>query len=301
MPSIESKLFYHLLRFINKKRFLEMQFTFGRFDFYNCKEPPKEIYKICNVDKNQFMGRNVFTLCPKKDRVSASHILYLHGGAYVQNFVKQHWRFLAMLVRETHCTVTAPDYPLAPEYTYRDAFEMLVPLYQRLLSKVEQGNSILMGDSAGGGLALALAQKLKVERLPPPQSLILLSPWLDIALNNPEIKAIDRFDPFLSVKGLRKAGLAYAGQSNIDGHMLSPINGPLEQVGDISVFIGSRDLLVADARKLKVLGAKKGIAINYREYKDMVHVWMFLGFPEAKLAQKEIFNLIIDKDNARSS
>src|SRR5688500_10386609 len=97
-PSIESRLFYHLLRFINKKRFLEMQFVFGRFDFYNCKVPPTEIHKTCHVDKYQVCDRNVFTLSPKDRQLSShnSHILYLHGGAYVQNFVKQHWRFMAM-------------------------------------------------------------------------------------------------------------------------------------------------------------------------------------------------------------
>ena len=175
-PSIGSKLFYHLLRFINKKRFLEMQFAFGRFDFYNCKEPPKEIYRICNVGKSQVGGRNVFVLSPK-NHVSSNHILYLHGGAYVQSFVKQHWRFLSMLVRETNCTVTAPDYPLAPEYNYKHAFEMLVPLYRQILKSVKPKNTLLMGDSAGGGLALALAQKIKLENLPSPDQLILLSPF----------------------------------------------------------------------------------------------------------------------------
>lgn len=271
-----------------------MQFAFRRFDFYNCKEPPKEIYKVCNVERRQVKGSNVFTLTPK-EQVSRDHILYLHGGAYVQNFVKQHWRFLSMLVEQTNCTITAPAYPLAPEYTHKDAFEMFIPLYQEIITKVEPGHTILMGDSAGGGLALALAQKIKLEKLPRPDRIILLSPWLDITLSNPAIEEIDRLDPFLSVKGLRKAGLVYAGQSDPNSFMLSPINGELEQVGEISIFIGTRDLLVADARKLKMLGDKKGIFINYREYKDMVHVWMFLSFPEAKLAQKEIFDLIMDK------
>lgn len=296
IPSIESKLFYQLLRFINKKRFLEMQFAFRRFNFRNCTEPPKEIYKVCNVGKNQVEGRNVFILSPKK-KISSNHILYLHGGAYVQNFVKQHWRFLSMLVRETNCTVIAPDYPLAPEYNYKHTFEMLVSLYQQILISVKPENIMLMGDSAGGGLALALAQKIKLEKLPPPDQLILLSPWLDITLTNPAITEIDRLDPFLSVKGLRKAGLVYAGQSDPNYFMLSPINGELEQVGDISIFIGTYDLLVADARKLKSIAEKKCVAINYREYPGMVYVWMFLSFPEAKLAQKEIFELIIGRKN----
>lgn len=291
MPSIESKLFYQLLRFINKKKFLEMQFAFRRFDFYSCKEPPKEIYKSCNVEKSHASGRNVFTLSPKNG-VSSTHILYLHGGAYVQNFMKQHWRFLAMLVKETNCTVTAPDYPLAPEYSYKDAFEMLMPLYGEIVNRVTPDALMLMGDSAGGGLALALAQTIKREQWRQPDQLILLSPWLDITLNNPAIEEVDRLDPFLSVKGLRQAGLAYARDADPNCFLLSPINGTLEQVGKISIFIGSHDLLVADARKLKSMADKRNVPVNYREYPGMVHVWMFLSFPEARLAQKEICDVI---------
>lgn len=292
MASIESKLYYYLLRLIKKKRFLEMQFAFGRFDFYNCKKPPREISAFCHVAQRQVGGRKVFTLTPRDVVPTSYHILYLHGGAYVQNFVKQHWRFMSLLVRETGCTVTAPDYPLAPRFTYREAFAMVQSLYQDITN--ENGNSdvILMGDSAGGGFALALAQKIRIEKLPPPRKVILLSPWLDLTLSNRAIRDVDQLDPFLSVEGLRKAGRAYAGETDPNFFMLSPVNGPLDGVGEISVFIGSRDLLVADARELKKRAAARGIFINYREYQDMVHVWMFLNFPEAISAQQEILDLV---------
>jgi acetyl esterase/lipase len=297
MASIESKLFYLFLRLIKKKKFLELQFAFGKFDFYDSKEPPREINKVCNVEKLQRHGRNVFILTPKTKK-SGVHILYLHGGAYVQNFVKQHWKFLAMLVERTHCTITAPDYPLAPKYTYVDAFEMVIPLYKEILLRSD-GHTILMGDSAGGGFALALAQRIKSENMMQPEKIILLSPWLDISLSNPEIKKISPVDPFLSVVGLRKAGECYAGNSGPENFMLSPINGPLEQLGSISIFIGSKDIFVADTRKLNKLADKKGIPINYREYPDMVHVWMLLNFQESKAARQEIVTLIMEKEEAR--
>src|SRR5690606_14370180 len=109
--------------------------------------------------------------------------------------VKQHWEFLSMLVHQTHCTITAPAYPLAPQFTCVDAYNMLTPLYKEITSNAGAVNTILMGDSAGGGLALALAQKIKADNIPTPGKIILLSPWLDITLNNPEIKKIDSTDP----------------------------------------------------------------------------------------------------------
>jgi acetyl esterase/lipase len=293
MASIESKLFYLFLRLIKKKKFLELQFAFGKFDFYDSKQPPKEINKICNVEKRQVHGHNVFTLTPKTKR-SDVHILYLHGGAYVQNFVKQHWKFLAMLVEHTHCTIIAPDYPLAPKYTYVDAFEMVTPLYKEIMLRSE-GNTILMGDSAGGGFALALAQRIKSEKMAQPEKIILLSPWLDATLSNPEIKKISPLDPFLSVVGLRKAGQCYAGNSDLENCMISPINGSLDQLGPISIFIGSKDIFVADTRRLNRIACKKGLSVNYREYPDMVHVWMLLNFPESKVARQEIISLIMEK------
>jgi acetyl esterase/lipase len=292
MASAESKLFYHFLRLIKKKKFLEMQFAFGKFDFYDSKEPPKNIYKICNVDKRLVNGRNVFTLTPKTKK-SNIRILYLHGGAYVQNFVKQHWAFLAMLVKHTHCTIVTPDYPLAPKYTYRDVFNMVIPLYKELVDG--GGQTILMGDSAGGGLALALAQKMRLEGMAQPNKIILLSPWLDITLSNPEIDQIDDFDPFLGVEGLRKAGLRYAGNTDPQNFMLSPAYGPIERLGSISIFAGSKDILVADARKLNRIAQEKGISMNYREYPDMVHVWMLLNFPESKAARQEIVSLLLNE------
>ena len=198
-----------------------------------------------------------------------------------------------MLVRTTHCTITAPDYPLAPNHTYVEAFNMITPLYEQIIADAGTNNTIVMGDSAGGGFALALCQKLKFDNIPQPGRIILLSPWLDITLKNPEIKILDAEDPFLGVQGLRQAGLAYAGNSDPNYFMLSPINGPLTELGQITIFIGTKDLLVADTRRLLALAHEQEVSIDYREYEDMVHVWMLLYFRESKKAQKEIEELIL--------
>jgi len=287
-------LFNLLLILINKKNFLEMQFAFGKFDFYSSKEPPEETREFCHVEKRQVSGRNVFTLSSRVQK-SSRHILYLHGGAYVQTFVKQHWKFLAMLVKETHCTITAPDYPLAPEFTFLDAYSMVVPLYKEIIVHAGAENTILMGDSSGGGFALGLAQKMKANENVVPYKIILLSPWLDVTLDNPEIPKSDQTDPFLSAKALRKAGLVFAGSSDPHNPMLSPINGSLEGLRGISLFIGSCDLLAVDARRLRNRALEQNVPINYREYEEMGHVWMLLNFRESKQAKREISDLIIDR------
>jgi epsilon-lactone hydrolase len=291
LASTQSKLLHILLRMVNKKNFLKGQFIIGKLDFFNCSEPPSEIAATCHIDKYQLNGHNVFTLKPRIGGCD-KHILYLHGGAYVASFVKQHWRFLRYLVDTLKCTITAPDYPLAPTYTYKEAFAMLVPLYKELISKIDPYHFILMGDSAGGGFALALAQKMKEEHVKQPEHIILLSPWLDISLTNPEIKSIDPFDPFLGLEGLQRAGKAYAGSTRLDHYLLSPLYGSIEGLGRISLFIGSKEILVADARKLKIMAQSKDVHFEYFEYEDMVHVWMLLNLPESKKARLQIVDII---------
>lgn len=294
MASLKSRAFNVFLRIIRKKHFLKKQFDFGRFDFYNAPEPPPEIAELCAVEKRSNGSRNIFVLRPKKGS-STKHILYLHGGAYVQNFVKQHWTFLGGLVHSLHCSITAPDYPLAPKHTFRDSFDMVVPLYREMVAAHPPADVILMGDSAGGGFALALALHLRTLGLPQPSKIFLFSPWLDLTLENPAIEKIDPTDPFLGVAGLRKAGIAYAGGADRKHYMLSPINGTFEGLADVYLFIGSRDVLVADARELKVRMAAQNHKLHYYEYEDMIHVWMFLNFEESRAARGEIIRLIGDE------
>jgi|SRR5690606_31982873 acetyl esterase/lipase len=296
MASLESKAFSVFLTLINKKAFLRKQFEFGRFDFFQSPQPHRELRRKCTVETRTFHNRNVFTLHPKQT-ASGTHILYLHGGAYVQNFTKQHWTFLGMLIDATRCTITAPDYPLAPTHTYRDVFAMMVPLYKELTRSAHPSRIIVMGDSSGGGMALALAQLIAKENGPQASVLILLSPWLDITLENPAILDIDPLDPFLGIDGLKKAGASYAGDAPSDHYLLSPINGPAEGLPDVYLFAGSRDILTADARKWVSLMKQQGKAVHYYEYKDMIHVWMLLNFPESRNAREKIISIVGARDD----
>ena len=293
MASSQSKLLTAFLRLIHKKGFLRKQLASGKLNLFSAPMPPSFVLRTCQVYKFQINGRNVFTLKPKNRSKTNREILYLHGGAYVQNFNIFHWKFLADLVVATNSTITAPDYPLAPAQTYKESFEMVMALYRQVLVKTTTQNLIIMGDSSGGGFALALAQKLREEAISQPSQLILLSPWLDITLSNPEINDIDPYDPFLERESLQQAGYLYAGDTNPDHYLLSPINGSLQGLGKISVFAGSKDILVADARKLNSLATALGRELTYFEYADMVHGWMFLNLPESKKVRQQIVNLII--------
>jgi len=101
----------------------------------------------------------------------------------------------------------------------------------------------------------------------------------------------------LGISGLQRAGKAYAGDTDPNNYLLSPINGEIDGLGEISIFIGKRDILEADTSKFKTITKDKGININYYEYKDMIHVWPLFNLPESKDAIEQIIVLV--KSNSK--
>ena len=140
------------------------------------------------------MERNVFTISKKgtEKNNTSNYILYFHGGSYVAEATDNHWTFLENIVRDTGYTVIMPDYPLTPKYNYKDVYNMVEPLYKELIKKIGNDNVIIMGDSAGGGLALGLYEKIANQNIELPTKTILISPWLDVRLENENIKEIEK-------------------------------------------------------------------------------------------------------------
>lgn len=255
---------------------------------------PKQLFKEFNIDTIQIHNRNVYSISSKGGK-SKKHVLYLHGGGYVNNIFRQQWKVAAIIVRKTNCTFIVPDYPLTPTYSHEDAFAMLDALYLRLLTKVSSKDILFMGDSAGGGLALALAQKQRNEGTPSSSQLILICPWLDITLSNPQIKEYEKKDPVLRAKCFVLVPKFWSGKSTPDHYLLSPINGSLEGLPKISLFIGTHDILYPDCQKFRSLMKQKNISINYFEYPKMFHDWVFFTpIAESKVAIEQICKLIVE-------
>ena len=253
---------------------------------------PKSFIDKFIVNTMEVHTRKVWEIIPKSN-TSGLYIFYLHGGGYVHNISKQHWQFIARLIRDTGAIVIVPDYPLAPETTAKISFSMVEASYKLLLDKTSSEKIILMGDSAGGGFALALAQKLRNGNLPLPLQIILLSPFLDASMLNPEIKSNEKKDPWLSVEGTKIAGKYWAGGLDVKNPLISPIYGSMEDLPQISVFIGGNDILLADNRKLKRIMEESKLPFNYFEYPTMFHVWVLVTIlKEAKAAIHQIVEII---------
>jgi acetyl esterase/lipase len=290
--SLQSKVFHACIRLIRLKQYLgRIKEKTAALSRAECPEPPLSLYRRNQVSREVFGGRNVFTLAPKPGGCG-KYVLFLHGGAFVINFTKRHWGMVRTLVEQGSCTVVAPDYPLSPEHSYRERLELVVPLYRRLAERVGAENIILMGDSAGGNMCLALARKLQAEGGPQPGQIILISPWLDVTMSHPGIPATDPRDPLLPVAGARFAGAAHAGGDDPQHCLVSPLYGPLKGLGRISLFTGTSDILNPDAHKLKEQAAAEGVPLNFFEYPEMMHSWVIFRLPEARQARQQILGLI---------
>lgn len=253
---------------------------------------PKSLQNNFDVKISEKNGHRYWTLKPKQN-ISDQVIMYMHGGAYILNMSRSHWELIEKLLIKTQATIVVPDYPLAPNSNCLDAYSFIEALYLELLSTVSPKNIILMGDSAGGGLALGFAQKLRNDNQSPPSQIILISPWLDITMSNPAIIEVDKKDKILGIKGLQMAGESYAGDIDTKDFKVSPIYGDFSGLGKISMFIGTNDLFIADTRKLKNLLAQKNIPVNYFEYPKMFHVWVIVtGLKESKHAINQMASLI---------
>ena len=253
--------------------------------------PPEHLKLRVDISKREPGGRAVHILSPKSGE-HGSLVFFLHGGSYVINATRPHWRFLAGLVERSGCTVVAPDYPLAPEHCFSDAYVMLVQLYKELVAESGFSSIALMGDSAGGGLTLGLSMMIRDEKLAQPNAVIMLSPWLDVTMNNIHIEEIDQEDPFLNIKALLRAGVSWARGANPRKPLISPIYGDFAGLPPLHLFIGTKDVLIADCRRLRGLCMAAKARLAYYEFENMVHDWMLLDFKEAKTAAQQVAAIV---------
>lgn len=250
-------------------------------------EPSYEFKESFNVSTQLVQGRKVVTVAPKSG-TTGKVILWFHGGGYAKNISPEYYGFFGEIVNKTGATLIIPDYGLAPYYNYIQGYALMQEVYDNLVDTYGVDNITIAGDSAGGGFALGFTQKQKIDAKPLPHHLMLLFPWLDIALSNPNIENIS--DIILNSYSLRQAGLSWAGPSNTNNYQLSPINGSFEGLPPISLFIGGRDMFLPDAKKMKKIMAENCYHLNFYEYPNMFHGWMvlFKDLPESKKVLNEM-------------
>lgn len=254
---------------------------------------PKKLEINYNIGSQEYMQRKLFIITPKKENKNNLKILYIHGGAYVAETSDKHWQFIGKIVNDTGATVILPDYPLTPKYNYEDVFNMIEPLYKDIIERINPEDLIIIGDSAGGGISLALEEKLVQEKERLPKKLILISPWIDVTLTNEDIDNIEKYDKELNKETLKLAGKVYAGNTDPTNYLISPIYGNLEGLKNVVIYTGTYDILNPDIHKLIEKAKDANTNITLKEYKEAGHIWFINNNSDDKLI-KEAYNDLIN-------
>ena len=232
MASLRARLIAHVLPLLGIKRFFSQPERLTERIAKQRKKasprPRKAWHRSFVISEDTEHGFPVVTVTPKAGaKPGAPHLLYLHGGGYVMDIATLHWDLVLDLCRRLGASATVPLYPLAPENKAAEVVGKMGGLYRDLAARHGAEAMTVMGDSAGGGMALALAQQLRDAGEPLPGRLVLYSPWLDATGQADGQRAIEPRDPMLGVSGLAACGDLYRGALAIEDPRVSPLFGDL--------------------------------------------------------------------------
>jgi cation diffusion facilitator CzcD-associated flavoprotein CzcO/acetyl esterase/lipase len=210
------------------------------------------------------------------DRSAA--ILYVHGGGYTALSPVTHRSLVAHLALAAGCPVYAIRYRLAPEHPHPAGVEDTLTAYHALLASGCRADRVaLAGDSAGGGLALAAALRLRDGGGPLPAALGLISPWLDLTLSGPSITAEAATDPLLKLSWLRFCARRYAGGRVLDDPAVSPLFAELHGLPPVLVQGGANDVLVSDADRFVERARAAGVSVEHDRVGGLWHDFQVLA------------------------
>lgn len=237
------------------------------------------------------IGFPSYALHPR-GRAAMRTIYYVHGGGYMAPIDPFHVRYATRLARALDARIVLPDYPLAPEHTWRDSHDALVADAGHWAE--EPGGIALVGDSAGGGLLLAMAQTMRDRGLAPATHLVMHAPWVDLTTSTPETASLDSYDPWLFLGKLHAYARWWAGSTeDLARPEVSPGLADLRGLPRAMQLYGTRDLLSPGCRLLAGRAADAGWDLTTIEEPDLLHVYGLLPFiPEAQRAFEQVVGFL---------
>jgi len=253
--------------------------------------PPTWLTRLTTrVTRSHVAGMRVWTVCRRRG-APVARVLYVHGGGYVHPLSADYWRLVRSL-SDAGVEVVVPAYPLAPDATVDEVLPKLLEVQADTSGGDPEQPMVLMGDSAGGALVIAMALRLRDLGERRPAGVIALSPWLDATLDENAVRDLEASDPMLAESGLRAAGRWWAGVRGPSDPYVSPVQANLEGLPPLDVFIGSRDILRPAVDAFADRAREHGVDLHVHETPAMFHVWMTRAIPEGRRTRREIARLV---------
>jgi monoterpene epsilon-lactone hydrolase len=229
-------------------------------------------------------------------------VLYFHGGAYTLGSLTSHRELVARLSAAAGVRSLQIDYRLAPEHVFPAALDDALTTYRWLLAHgTKPEHIVLAGDSAGGGLSLALLQVVRDQHLPMPAGAVLLSPWTDLVGTVESRTTRDAVDPVFSGSAINFLANFYAGTEEKHNPLLSPIYADLHGFPPLLIEVGNDEVLLDDALHLAEHARAAHVSVELTVWEDMWHLFQLYAsvLPEGQQSLENMGNFI--RSQTRSS
>ena len=203
-----------------------------------------------------------------------------------------HWRQAAQIAVECKTTVIVPIYPLAPLGTAAEAVDGFTRSAIEAEAEERFGPARLIGDSAGGQIALSTALELRDKHSLTLPMTVLNSPALDLALSNPDIPRVEKLDPWLHTGGITVFAEAWREELSLEDPRVSPFFGDLHGLGPLCVLSGTHDILNPDARLLVERARTAGVYVTFHEQEGGLHTYSFMPTASGKKGNSAIIRAL---------
>jgi epsilon-lactone hydrolase len=254
--------------------------------FTSAARPPKGT----RFERITIAGVPVERVLPSKGGTNGT-LIYLHGGAYALGSAKGYRGLVAHLATAAGMTALIPDYSRAPEVRYPVALEEMVAVYSQLLEDgLDLKITVIAGDSAGGGLTLALAMALRDRGIAAPAALGLICPWANLAIDVDELRPTLR-DPLILPSMTAAWAPQYAGTVDPMLPGISPVYGDMRDLPPIVIHTAGDDPIRCDASDIaKAVAAAGAPAVDHRVFENLWHVFhlQVSVLPEAREAVADL-------------
>lgn len=272
-----------------KKTFSQAPINYLKLRKGDVFEPKGKFYKSNRISKFSVLKTQITQV--ESAQTSDKLLIYIHGGAFISGPTQLHWDSMATISKKTQHNIWMCNYPKAPEHKIDEISANIDAVYQHALATYKNANIIIMGDSVGGTLTIALTQRLIQNGIPLPAKIILVSPVLDATLSNPKIDEIEKRDPILSKNGVLSAKKMCS--ENLMDTKISPIYGNFESFPSTHLYAATHDIAFPDellfAEKMKAAQSPISVTIG----NEMPHIWPLLPvMHEAKTALQEIIDVV---------
>lgn len=263
----------------------------------NVRKEFEKLGTLYNRSENVTVTREIIdnVVCywfnPKEKTSTNRLIIYLHGGCYVLGSIQSHEALVSHFCEQLALPILFVEYSLAPEKPFPAAVNEIEKVYKQILSRYPENNIILMGDSAGAGLAISLLSRVNKTVIKQPIYLIMLSPWIDLACNNDSLLENKDLDPILTKKALQDYSSMYGGNKLSEANPIDNMDGKYPPT---LILVGSGEILLDDSKAIYNKIASHQQKVKLSIYNNQHHVWMLedVHKEESKRAIKEIKEFI---------